>query len=163
MNYKAPDNSLHFLDDDAFAHLLPAGCAPITEAEASALRQAPTQTPDQIKASQWQAIKTERDRRIQSSGYKVGANWFHSDTFSRTQQIGLVLLGSNIPANTPWKTMGGAFVIMTPALAGQIFGAAAMSDIAVFTVAEQKKAAMEASADPASYAFLAGWPLGYSE
>lgn len=38
MNYKAPDNSLHFLDDDSFAHLLPAGSVPITEEEAEAMR-----------------------------------------------------------------------------------------------------------------------------
>ena len=41
MNYKAPDNSLHFLDDDSFAHLLPAGSVPITAQEAEALRPIP--------------------------------------------------------------------------------------------------------------------------
>jgi hypothetical protein len=40
-NYKAPDNSLHAIEPD-FAHLLPAGCVPITEAEAEALRPKPT-------------------------------------------------------------------------------------------------------------------------
>lgn len=40
--YKAPDNSLHFLDDDSFAHLLPAGSVPITDEEAEALRPKPT-------------------------------------------------------------------------------------------------------------------------
>jgi hypothetical protein len=38
MNYKAPNNSLHFLDDDSFVHLLPAGSVQITDAEADALR-----------------------------------------------------------------------------------------------------------------------------
>ena len=37
MNYKAPDNSLHFIEPE-FAHLLPAGSIPITDAEAEALR-----------------------------------------------------------------------------------------------------------------------------
>jgi hypothetical protein len=41
MNYKTPDNSLHFLDDDSFAHLLPEGCVPITPEEAEALRPVP--------------------------------------------------------------------------------------------------------------------------
>ena len=36
MNYKAPDNSLHFIEPE-FAHLLPAGCVPITDEEAQAL------------------------------------------------------------------------------------------------------------------------------
>jgi hypothetical protein len=37
-NYKSPDNSVHFLDDDSFAHLLPAGSVQITDEEAEALR-----------------------------------------------------------------------------------------------------------------------------
>jgi len=40
MIYKAPDNSLHFLDDNAFAHLLPAGSVQITDEEAAAIRAA---------------------------------------------------------------------------------------------------------------------------
>lgn len=43
MYYKAPDNSVHFLDDDSFVYLLPAGSVPITDAEAEALRPQPTQ------------------------------------------------------------------------------------------------------------------------
>ena len=44
-HYKAPDNSLHFLDSADFEHLLPAGSVPITEAEADALRPAPATAP----------------------------------------------------------------------------------------------------------------------
>ena len=40
MNYKAPDNSLHFIEPE-FAHLLPAGCVQITVEEAEALRPVP--------------------------------------------------------------------------------------------------------------------------
>jgi len=40
MHYKAPDNSVHFLDDDSFAHLLPAGSVSISDAEASTIRAA---------------------------------------------------------------------------------------------------------------------------
>jgi hypothetical protein len=43
MNYKAPDNTLHFLDDDSFAHLLPAGSVAITDAESEALRPKPAE------------------------------------------------------------------------------------------------------------------------
>lgn len=118
----------------------------------------PAPTTAEIQTAKWEAIKAERDRRIQSGGYKVGAKWFHSDTFSRTQQMGLVMLGANIPANTPWKTMDGTTVTMTQALAGQIFATAAASDIAIFAAAETHKAAMTASADPSSYDFSGGWP-----
>ena len=41
MHYKAPDNSLHFLDDDSFAHVLPVGSIAITDDEAEALRPVP--------------------------------------------------------------------------------------------------------------------------
>lgn len=123
----------------------------------------PAESPAEAKASKWDAIKAERDRRIQTGGYKVGTKWFHSDTFSRTQQMGLVMLGASIPANTPWKTMDGTTITMTQTLAGQIFATAAASDIAIFAAAETHKAAMEASADPASYDYSGGWPKIYGE
>ena len=44
MNYKAPDNSLHFIDPE-FAHLLPAGCVPVSAEEAEALRPVPLPPP----------------------------------------------------------------------------------------------------------------------
>ena len=43
MHYKAPDNSLHFLDDDAYAHLLPEGSVAITDEEAETLRPQPAE------------------------------------------------------------------------------------------------------------------------
>lgn len=42
MHYKAPDNSLHFLGDDSFVHLLPEGSIAITDVEAEAIRIAAT-------------------------------------------------------------------------------------------------------------------------
>ena len=41
MHYKAPDNSIHFLDDDNFIQLLPVGSVPITAEEAEALKPVP--------------------------------------------------------------------------------------------------------------------------
>ena len=116
----------------------------------------------QIKARAWDAIKAERDRR-KSGGVKVGAKWFHSDDGSRIQQIGLVMMGASIPANLQWKTMDGTFITMTQTLASQVFQAVAASDQAIFAAAETHRAAMEASADPASYDFSTGWPKVYGE
>lgn len=110
----------------------------------------------------WTQIKAERDRR-NHAGYKVGTKWFHSDADSRIQQLGLVMMGANIPAGLQWKTMDGSFVAMTTTLAQQVFAAAAASDQAIFAAAETHKAAMEASADPASYDFSTGWPLVFGE
>lgn len=41
MYYKAPDNSVHFLEDDSFSHLLPPGSLSIAEEEAVALLPKP--------------------------------------------------------------------------------------------------------------------------
>lgn len=112
--------------------------------------------------SAWLKIQAERDRR-KSGGVLVGANWFHSDDTSRIQQLGLVMFGANIPANIMWKTLSGSFVLMTPTLAQQIFGAVAASDMTIFTVAETHKSAMMASSTPETYNYLTGWPLSYGE
>lgn len=113
---------------------------------------------DDTRAAVWERIKAARDRRTQAGGYQAGGKWFHSDTFSRTQQIGLVMLGAGIPPGTMWKTMDGSFIEMTPALAQQVFAAAAAQDLATFAAAEAHKAAMEAAADPGAYDFSGGWP-----
>lgn len=114
-------------------------------------------------AQVWEAIKAERDRR-KGLGVKVGEHWFHSDTDSRIQQIGLTKF---IPPGTVWKTLTytpqPAFVPMTPELADAIVEATAISDVAIFTAAEVHRKAMEASADPGSYDFTAGWPASIED
>jgi hypothetical protein len=63
MNYKAPDDSLHFIEPE-FAHLLPAGCVQITEQEAEALR--PVHLPtvaDQLAALDAANTLTQRNLR----------------------------------------------------------------------------------------------------
>lgn len=116
-----------------------------------------------VKDDMWECIKRERDRRKLEGGYQVGLHWFHSDTFSRTQHLGLVIMGTNVPPNLNWKTMSGDFVLMTPTLASQIFQTAAASDAALFTVAEQKRAEMTISPNPANYNYLTAWPITYGE
>ena len=105
---------------------------------------------------------TERDRR-KYAGVKVGEHWFHSDDPSRIQQMALSMMGAGMSAGIMWKTMTGDFVEMTPALAGQIFAAVAAGDQAIFAVAEQHRAAMAASDDPAGYDYSVGWPLAFGE
>lgn len=112
-------------------------------------------TPNQTGEDRWIAIKTIRDRKTQQGGYKVGTNWYHSDTFSRTQQLGLVLLGANLPNGLMWKTMQGTFVEMTQTLAQQVFAAAAAQDSAIFGYAEYLKAHPNLDIN-------VGWPETYS-
>jgi len=160
MYYKAPDNTIHHLDEDSFAYLLPAGSIPITDEEAEQLRKPNI---EQAKAQMWQKIKTERDFRTDQGGYQVNGKWFHSDQKSRSQQLGLVLMGAKIPLNLQWKTMDGSFVTMTATLAQQIFAAAAAIDQAAFANAEAHKIAMEASKNPLQYDYSSGWPAIYGK
>lgn len=172
--YKDTENKVHFLDFDAFEHLLPAGSTKITDDEATDLQKPTT---DQAKAAKWEAIKIERDHRTENGGYKVGTKWFHSDQKSRSQQLGLARKADRIEttggdldavmhdsdgSQIVWKTMDGSFVPMTVRLAQQIAAAAETSDLATFKAAELHRAAMEGSADPASYEFSNGWPATFA-
>ena len=115
-----------------------------------------------LRTAHWESIKSERDRRTQAGGYQVAGKWYHSDTFSRTQQMGLVMMGAGIPGGLQWKTMDGSFVTMTQTLAGQVFAAAAASDAALFSHAEQIKAVMED--DPVNFDLASQtWPAVFGE
>jgi hypothetical protein len=112
------------------------------------------------KLAKWREIQAERDHRT-VSGYLVGGNRFHSDQPSRTQQLGLVIMGANLPTGIMWKTMDGAFVSMTPQLAGQIFQTTAGADAAIFGAAEAHRAAVNAMTDwqaIQAYNHTSGWP-----
>lgn len=165
-NVLATHDSVITASDDvfvAFGHVWldpkPSDGAYVTE-----VPDPPPPAPDYsaLAVTHWQAIKVERDRRTQQGGYQVDGKWFHSDTFSRTQQMALMMMGAAIPANLQWKTMDGSFVTMTQTLASQVFTAAAASDAALFARAEQIKAAMEA--DPANFSLSEfSWPSIYGE
>lgn len=104
-------------------------------------------------------IKAERDRR-KLNGVLVSGKWIHTDVFSRTQWMAMVMMGAALPA-VQWRTMDGTSVTTTPTLAGQVFQAVAVMDATVFAVAEGHRVAMLASTDPASYDFSAGWPATF--
>lgn len=118
------------------------------------------------RATQREAIKARREI-VKTGGVKMVVNgmdkWFHTDDPSRIQQIGLVMMGANLPAGLQWKTMDGSFVTMTQVLAGQVFQANAAHDQAAFAVAENHRSAMEASERPDLYDFSSSWPVIFSE
>lgn len=62
-HYKAPDNSVHFLEDASYEHFLPAGSEPITDEEAEMIRQAAMPQPDSLTYAQLRelAYKLEAD------------------------------------------------------------------------------------------------------
>lgn len=111
------------------------------------------------RAEAWERIKAKRDA-VKVSGVLAGGKWFHTDPDSRIQQLGLVLMGSSVPA-VQWKTLDGSFIAMSQTLAGQIFQAVGALDTAAFAAAETHRAAVYASDTPESYDFSGGWPTVY--
>lgn len=131
----------------------------------------PVPTLAQLQEQALEAIKTKRDGLV-LQGVKVGTKWYHSDEASRTKYIGLLRMADAAVAaggtgtttlqyggqDIQWKTMDGSFIKMTVQLANDVFNAVSGFDFTAFGAAEIHKGAMEASADPASYDFSAGWP-----
>lgn len=136
---------------------------------------APKPNSDHVIYFKWDEIKAKRDA-IKAGGVKVGTKWYHTDTESRIQHLGLLekaraaraaggtdatrlqALGQDIK----WKTMDGSFIYLTVKHAEDIFSAVTDLDAAAFAAAETHRAAMEASADPAAYDFSVGWPSTFA-
>jgi len=66
MNYKAPDNSLHFIEPE-FAYMLPADCVQITEEEAEALRPVPPPPTPQDLLNKLDADNTLTQRNLRET------------------------------------------------------------------------------------------------
>ena len=79
MHYKAPDNSVHFLDDDSFAHLLSEDCVQISDEEAEAIRLSQIVPPthnELILAQIAQLEATITNRRIREAALTdAGKTW----------------------------------------------------------------------------------------
>lgn len=69
--YKDTNNKLHFLEDDAYAYLLPAGAIQITNEEAETIRQesAPEKTIEQIIEEYQAAVQQRLDDFAQTRNY----------------------------------------------------------------------------------------------
>lgn len=180
-----------FYDEAIHGDAIPADAVEITAEEHAALLNGQSQgkliqadnngrpilidPPPPTTAEIWDRIKAERDA-IKDGGVKVGTKWFHTDTKSRIQHLGLLekaraaraaggadatrlqALGQDIK----WKTMDGSFIYLTVKHAEDIFAAVTDLDAAAFAAAETHRVAMEASADPAAYDFSVGWPATFA-
>lgn len=74
MHYRAPDNSLHFVDSEEFAYLLPAGSVVITDAEAEALRpKPPVPTYKDLRAAEYPDFRDYLDGVVKSDQAQVQA------------------------------------------------------------------------------------------
>jgi hypothetical protein len=106
----------------------------------------------------------------------VNGVWFHSDTESRIQWLGLkdsardvLAAGGNMLSplqklgqNVMWKPMGtDTKVLTTVQLAFDVVAAVGNLDAYLFYVADQHKAASAAAVHPQLYDFSAGWPAHF--
>lgn len=66
MHFRAPDNSIHYLDDPAFLSLLPQGSVAVTDAEVEAARRP---DPAEVVNDYTAAIQNHLDGVAQSWGY----------------------------------------------------------------------------------------------
>ena len=114
-----------------------------------------------LKATRVVAIKVERDRR-KFNGVFVSGKWIHSDTYSRTQWMGMVMMGASVPS-IPWTTMDNSSITTSQALAGAVFQGIAQMDATLFAYAKSLIDAVEASNDPASIDITTGWPATFGE
>lgn len=105
-------------------------------------------------------IKAERDRR-KFNGVFVADKWIHSDTYSRTQWMAMVMMGASIPAIV-WTTMDDSTVTTSQTLANQVFQAVAQLDAVLFAHAKSLIAAVEASSTPSQIDITTGWPATYT-
>lgn len=133
---------------------------------------------EQITGPVWELIKAKREQ-VKEGGVQVGPQWYHTDTESRIQHLGLLRLADATraaggtdtttlknPADgkvIEWKTMGGTVVSMTCKLAEDIFAADAILDFAAHAAAETHKVAMAAVENPFDYDFSMGWPQTYAD
>lgn len=135
----------------------------------------PAPAPAVVKAAQWDAIKAKREH-VKAGGVKVGTKWFHTDTESRVQHLGLkdrardlLAAGGAMTdrlkvsgADIQWKTQNGTLIYITAQIAFDIVEAVGVLDALAHQNAEVHKVAMEASAEPAAYDFSTGWPIVYA-
>lgn len=131
---------------------------------------------DQVMAPVWEQIKARRDN-VKAGGALVAGKWFHTDSDSRTQHLGLkdeardvLAAGGSMEsqliidgAPVVWKTMDGTFVPVTAQRAFEIVAVAKVLDKRAFAAAEMHRAAIAAAENPFDYDFSAGWPQTYSE
>lgn len=107
------------------------------------------------------SIKAERDKR-KFNGVFVSGKWIHTDPDSRTQWLGMVMMGASLPI-IEWTTMDGSTINTSPALALAVFQSTAALDSTLFAFAKSLIALVDSSNNPNEVNTTSGWPLTYGE
>ncbi len=134
-----------------------------------------------IRTKIWEDIKEYRDTR-KFKGIYVSNKWFHNDTDSRSQWLGLkdkardvlaeggntsTILTINHPTmgtqNIIWNTMDGTFIPVTVQLAFDVVEKTGDLDGTMYGIALYHKQQLYASQTPETYNYKVGWPNIYGE
>lgn len=110
---------------------------------------------EQLSEQRWQKIIQIREDLTLNGGCFVAGKWFHSDVYSKQQQMALAMLGTSLPTGIQWKTMDGTFIELTPQIVADLFIGQVSREQAIFAIAEVKRTD-DSPLDE-------GWPERYKE
>lgn len=109
----------------------------------------------------WEKIKERRLQAVTSGVYVESVDkWFHTDTVSATTYStigGMIALDNYEPLQ--WKVMDNTWLLLTVPLFKELQTAISTKTNAIYTVAEQHKAAMLQADNPLEYDFSTGWEI----
>lgn len=114
-----------------------------------------------VKKSILSQITLELDRR-KFGGVKVGSQWIHTDTYSRTQWLGMAMMGAEVPS-IEWTTMDGTSIFTSQTLVRSVFQNTAQLDTDVFNYAKTLITQVEKAEEPLLVDILTGWPTTFSD
>lgn len=126
------------------------------------------------RAAVWEKVKAIRQEKTERGGFFAAGKWFHSDVFSRTQQLGLIIAAQQfvatggqptdpIPGVPPWSTLDNTTIVLTPAVVSQFLPAFSTQEGAMFSFAASLRQQIEVSDDPESIDITTGWPAIYGD
>lgn len=154
--FKDQSNTLHFLDDAAFEHLLPGGCTAISDADAAALTAL---TLNELKAAKNAEINQARVT-ANTSTFTHDGKAFGCDALSRSDIDGVngyVALYGALPPAFPgaWKAADNSYYPIADVAAWKAFYASMVATgSANFGHAQELKAQLAAANTPAAVAAI---------
>ena len=104
-------------------------------------------------------VKQKRDL-VKFQGVFISNKWIHTDTYSRTQWMAMVMMGANLPI-VSWTTMDKSTINTSQTLAMQVFQGVAIQDSLIYSVSSTHISNILALDDAYGYDILTGWPTTF--
>lgn len=128
------------------------------------------------RAAKWEEVKALRTIKL-NGGFEHGDHWYHSDTVSKTEFLGLKLkaletmiasgdMDANIQidgTDTKVKTIDNGYMTVTGNKILAIVAAAEVQTKKNYTTAATHEYFLSISATPSTYDYSTGWPTVYSD